>query len=359
MPFDPFRNLVTLAGLQTLDTDATADNVTESPAPGTAGPALGGGTPATADVAEIIEPDPDRDTGEGQLGLGKDLDMRTFSGPLFGTAIDVHEPIQGFLGNCPLVAVLCAMAHVPRQNRRLRNNILKEVAMPVESNRHRKGYEYFSADRPSPLPMASPGGPFTSDRLIAVRFQRPFPYQPLSTDVFEAGRLRQRLDAPGAVPVTAVLFIDLRFNAVHYARGASGALWPALIEKAYAVGRGVNTYQGLEGTVGLAEAMRDMTGFAEEESLIEAETTDGGTLPPITTPRLRRWLSEHASRPIILGSPDDAPDVVGNHTFAVIGYDSANVTVVNALEELPAARTTTVPMTAIRDNFHDIVRGPV
>ncbi|MEX2455198.1 MAG: hypothetical protein WD470_10870 [Rhodospirillaceae bacterium] len=355
MPFDPFRNIATLAGLQTLDTEATDDSVTDSTAPGAARPALGGGTPPTADTADMVEPDPDHDTGKGRLGLGSDLGMKVFAGALFNGPPSMHEPIQGFLGNCPLCAVLCAMAHVPAQRQRLRSDILKEVAMPVESNRQRKGYEYFSNVRPSPLPMASPRGPFTSDRLIAVRFQRTFPVQALATDVLEAGRLRQRLDAPGSVPVTSVLFVDLRFNAIHYMRGASGALWPALIEKAYAVGRGANTYQGLEGTIGLAEAMRDMTGSAEEEHLVDSP---GDTLPPIANKKLNAWLAEHATRPVILGSPGNAPLVTGNHTFAVIGKTQTTVTVIDALEETPATREVTVPMAEIRDNFHEIVRGP-
>ncbi|MBE9111196.1 hypothetical protein IQ273_17460 [Nodosilinea sp. LEGE 07298] len=127
MLFDPFRNIVTLAGLQTLDTDATDDTVTDSAALGTAQPALGGGTPPTADTADIVEPDPDRDTGEGNLGLGKDLGMKVFTGALFNGAPSMHEPIQGFLGNCPLAAVLCAMAHVPAQRQRLLNDILKSL----------------------------------------------------------------------------------------------------------------------------------------------------------------------------------------------------------------------------------------
>jgi hypothetical protein len=355
MPFDPFRNIVTLAGLQTLETEATDDTVTGSTAPSTAQLALGGGTPTTADTADMVEPDPDRNTGEGSLGLGKDLGMRVFAGALFNGAPSMHEPIQGFLGNCPLAAVLCAMAHVPAQRQRLRNDILKEVALPVESNRQRNDYEYFSAARPSPLPMASPHGPFKSDRLIAVRFQRTFPVQALSTDVFEAGRLRQRLNAPGSVPVTGVLFVDLRFSQIHYMRGSGGALWPSLIEKAYAVGRGQNTYQGLEGTVGLAEAMRDMTGAAEEEHLVNGP---GDTLPEITTKRLNTWLSQHDNRPIILGSPPDSPLVTGNHTFAVIGKTRTTVTVIDALESTPAAREVVVPIAEIRDNFHEIVRGP-
>ncbi|MEM6544456.1 MAG: hypothetical protein AAF680_06115 [Pseudomonadota bacterium] len=355
MTFDPFRNIVTLAGLQTLDTEATDDTVTNSVAPNTAQPALGGGTPPTVDTATLVEPDPDRDTGEGNLGLGKDLGMKVFTSALFNGAPSMHEPIQGFLGNCPLAAVLCAMAHVPAQRQRLRNDILKEVALPVESNRQRKGYEYFSANRPSPLPMASPSGPFKSDRLIFVRFQRTFAAQSLSTDPSEAAQLRQRLNAPASVPVTGVLFVDLRFNVIHYMRGSGGALWPSLIEKAYAVGRGQNTYQGLEATVGLAEAMRDMTGFAEEEHLVNGP---GDTLPEITTKRLNTWLSQHDNRPIILGSPPNAPLVTGNHTFAVIGKTKTTVTVIDALESTPTAREVVVPLAEIRDNFHEIVRGP-
>lgn len=303
----------------------------------------------------MVEPDPDWDTGEGSLGLGKDLGMRVFTGALFNGAPSMHEPIQGFLGNCPLAAVLCAMAHIPAQRQRLRNDIFKEVALPVESNRQRKGYEYFPADRPSPLPLASPSGPFKSDRLIAVRFQPTFPVQALSTDSLEAARLRKRLDAPGSVPVTSVLFVDLRLSTLHYMRGSGNVLWPSLIEKAYAVGHGQNTYQGLEGTIGLAEAMRHMTGFAEEEHLVNGP---GDTLPEITTKRLNTWLSQHGKRPIILGSPPNAPLVTGNHTFAVIGKTSTTVTVLNALKATPAEREVVVPLGEIRDNFHEIVRGP-
>ena len=355
MAFDPFLNIATLAGLRTLDTDATRADATFSFAVGAAGPALGGGTPPASDTADIVEPDPDRNTGEGDLGLGRDLGMKVFGAALFNGPPSRHEPIQGYLGNCPLGAVLCAMAHVPRQRQRLQDDILKEVAMPVESNRQRKDYEYFVNDRPSPLPMASPRGPFTSERLIAVRFQRTFPVQALSTDVLEAARLRERLDAPGSVPVTPVLFVDLRFDDLHYMRGASGALWPALIEKAYAVGRGANSYQGLEGSVGLAEAMRDLTGFAEEQHLVPAA---GDSLPPITDRTLEAWLAQHAGRPVILGSPGHAPMVQGNHTFAVIGKTGTTVTVIDAREETPDKREVDVPMSRIRENFHEIVRGP-
>ncbi|MEM9945503.1 MAG: hypothetical protein AAF810_05495 [Cyanobacteria bacterium P01_D01_bin.36] len=355
MPFDPFRNIITLAGLQTLDTEATDDTVTDSAAPSTAQPALGGGTPPTADTADMVEPDPDYETGVGNLGLGEDLDMKVFAGALFNGAPSMHEPIQGFLGNCPLAAVLCAMTHVPAQRQRLRNDLFKEVALPVESNRQRKGYEYFSAKKPSPLPMASPSGPFKSNRLIAVRFQRSFPVQSLSTDSLEAGRLRKRLDASGAVPVTSVLFVNLRSSAIHYMRSSVGALWPSLIEKAYVVGRGQNTYQGLQATVGLAEAMRDMTGGAEEEHLVNGPED---TSPEINTKRLNTWLSQHKKRPIILGSPLNAPLVTGNHTFAVIGKTKTTVTVIDALKSTPAEREVVVPLAEIRDNFHEIVRGP-
>ncbi|MBE9111197.1 hypothetical protein IQ273_17465 [Nodosilinea sp. LEGE 07298] len=203
--------------------------------------------------------------------------------------------------------------------------------------------------------MASPSGPFKSDRLIAVRFQRTFLVQALSTDALEAARLHKRFNAPGSVPITGVLFVDLRFNAIHHMRGSNGALWPSLIEKAYAVGRGQNTYQGLESTVGLAEAMRDMTGFAEEEHLVNVP---GDTLPEIAPERLNTWLSQHGRRPIILGSPPNAPFVTGNHTFAVIGKTKTTVTVIDALESTPTAREVVVPLAEIRDNFHEIVRGP-
>ncbi|MEM6343536.1 MAG: hypothetical protein AAF927_06630 [Bacteroidota bacterium] len=356
MAFDPLQNIFTLPGLQALNTEATHDGVTNSPAPNAAQPALGGGTPPTADTADIVEPDPDYETGEGNLGLGKDLGMKIFDEPLFVGALSMHEPIQGFLGNCPLAAVLCAMAHVPAQRNRLRNEIIKEVAMPVASNRQRKPYEYFPTDLPSPIPMASPKGPFLSDRLLAVRFQRTFPVQALSTDIFEAGRLRKRLNAPKSVPVSSVLFVDLRFNEIHYMKSASGALWPSIIEKAYAVGRGQNTYQGLEGSIGLAEVMRDLTGSAEEEHLVNGPDD---TLPEITDKKLKSWLSQHTQRPIILGSPPTATLVTGNHTFAVIGKTKTTVKVIDALESDPASREIEVPMANIRENFHEIVRGPI
>jgi hypothetical protein len=60
--------------------------------------------------------------------------------------------------------------------------------------------------------------------------------------------------------------------------------------------------------------------------------------------RLDAWLSQHASRPIVLGSPGDAPLVTDDHTFAVIGKTATTVTVIDPAVATPGTREVTVPL---------------
>lgn len=358
--FDPYANEVTAAGLATLQTDATDNSATMSPAPAAAAPALGGGVPSVRVVQKLVEPGPDINSGAAKLGLGDRLIMKDFSGLLWAGDPDMHEPVQGFLGNCPLSAVLCAMAHVPNQRARLRRDIISSRTIEVHSNRQRKASEYFVNDVPNPLPYVSVPGPFETNRLIFVRFQRIFVTHTVGRTPEESVQIAALVNKLASVPVTSVLHVNTDHGGIHYMFTMNGALWPSIIEKAYAVGRGHNSYQGINADVGLAEAMRDMTGSAEEEHLVVTPNPGGPPPPPpITNKQLRTWLGGHSSRPTILGSPD-APtrtDVTPNHTFAVIGFNGKNVTVINALEETPAAREVTVPFAELRGNFAEIVRG--
>ena len=61
MPFDPFLNIATLAGLQTLDTEATDDSVTDSAAIDAARPAWGAAP----------RPPRTRPTWSNQIPIGK------------------------------------------------------------------------------------------------------------------------------------------------------------------------------------------------------------------------------------------------------------------------------------------------
>jgi hypothetical protein len=372
MAFDPRANPVTAYGFEALRTEALETTVLDSAAVSAAGPAVGGGA-APGVALRITEPGPDAETGEMDLGLGDDLVMRVFTEDLFDGDPDVHQPIQGFLGNCPLAAILCAMAHVPAQRRRLRHEIVVERPIEVHSSRQRRAFEWFSTDVPAPLPRDPPTGHHVSFRLFQITFKATFhgtirtlDLQGLTDDEKRAMReiYLRFLTRPSVVPTTPVLFTDLNAGGVvHYMRTpAPLALWPSIIEKAYAIGRGQNSYDGINNDIGLAECMQDMTGFAIEEHLIADEPVpeQPPPPPPVTDQTLRRILHRHNRRPTILGSigtPADAR-IRGNHTFAVTRFQSGDVRVVDPIEETPATREITIPFNELRDSFGEVVQGP-
>lgn len=353
--FNPFANLFTAPGLNALLAPAVADSVTTSPAPAAANPALGGGTVAPGVTATLTEPSPDQFSGYLGQGLGDKLTMRSFSTALFDGDPDMHEPVQGFLENCPLAAVMCAMAHVPKQRARLKNDIIKTLKIPVSSQRIRRDWEYFVGSEPSPLPTV---GPFATKQLHFVTFARSFAHQKLADTPGAEAQIRAAFASPNAVPVSDVLHVNTNHGGLHYMHTFTGAaLWPCIIEKAYAVGRGHNSYDNIRHDVGLAEAMRDMTGAAEEEHLVAGP---GDTLPAIKDKALKSWLDAHATRPTIMGSIDSAPhpNLVQGHTYAVVGWDGTDVTLIDALENTAAARLVKVPFGQLRANMGEIVRGP-
>lgn len=103
---DQLANIFTSYGLAATDSEAVESEVLATSALESA-PVLGLLAPAP-DAFRTKEPGPD-----AQAKLGDKLVLETFTDPLFAGTPSEYEPVQGFLDNCPLVAVLTAMAHVP------------------------------------------------------------------------------------------------------------------------------------------------------------------------------------------------------------------------------------------------------
>ena len=117
-------------------------------------PVVGSAAPATgAAVQEITEPGPDIETGQLEKGFGDRLVMGVVSEPIFAGDPSQDEPVQGYLLNCPLAAVLCAMAHTPVGRKRIRGMVRRRRSLQPPTPGHRVLHERRAGNSPRARPV--------------------------------------------------------------------------------------------------------------------------------------------------------------------------------------------------------------
>ena len=166
------------------------------------------------------------------------------------------------------------------------------------------------------------------------------------------------------IQVTNVLHQDSDFaNAIHYMSATSGALWPALIEKAHAVRSPQNSYDALRASLTPLGVMRDFNGSARMEFLNPATAATGGGTAA-TAKKVKKMLHRHANLPTVLGSlsgedgePAPAAPVIADHAYAVVDFDGTTVTLIEAQERTPSSRRVEVAFAGLEDNFGEIVQA--
>jgi len=243
-----------------------------------------------ASVVELIEPEP----AFGQAVALQDVNLPLFVGGQSVPATD--DMMQGALNNCPVAAILAALAHVAPES--LAGMISRSTA-DVRSRR-----------RSDP----AGGTPYRTDRLYTVQFR--------------AGN-----------PVQLSSFLYYTAGAIAYAHSPDDrASWMSYIEKAYAVFRGGNSYNRLNTTTQMGEAptvnrvMEDLAGpfdYADmEENLIYRSGFDP---VPLTDAILREMLGQAGQRVTVAGSAvSGVPEnVVRNHAYTVLGRRRNTVTLRN------------------------------
>lgn len=227
-----------------------------------------------------IEPTPIGGPGGGNLQL---LDVQQ---PPFGhQGPQINDVVQGAISTCPAAAAMMAMAHA------------NPAAIPSMFTNFQNG----------------------SPRVYSIQFRR------------RNARV---------VRVTTRFYHQGR--RLIYASSPNRVIWPSLLEKAYAVFAGGNSYRGLarsQRQLGnppdVSQVMQDFVGnfgwIAHTNSQNVTQPLSG--LPSSQRRNLTRALRQAGDRPTIAASlganVPTATNVVANHAYAVLGYSHKRVSLRN------------------------------
>lgn len=220
---------------------------------------------------EITEPSP--------VFMHRGLTLKNVVTRLFDGDPRAEDVIQGAIGNCPLAAVLVALAHT--KPARLKSMISEQTLDVVSKD---KSDTTFSVK---------------TDKLLTVQFRKGNP-----------------------VEMSRLLYHN-KDNDLFYASASRDVSWVSFIEKAYAVWRGGNGYNGLNDTTTVNgpptanKVMEDLVG--EYEFAVPANTSDKDLLA---------MLADAKKHPTIGASnaqlPEESP-IVASHGYAVMGVAGKTV----------------------------------
>jgi hypothetical protein len=229
---------------------------------------------------------------------------------LAGTGSDFgfKDVKQGELANCPLAALLAAHAHTD-SGRKLIGKWVSEKAGAIETD---------LAAIAGKLADVPPGKIIRSNRYFAVQ---------LGGQAFD---------------VSPVLYTDeARDPSPIYMSSPDSALWPCMIEKAFAIK--VGTYDDLDDDTKwtVNKIWETVTGVAP-----------GGFSVASNTPQSKivEAAKLASSVPTLAASRDDATDVTSHHGFAVLGMSKGNLN----LYDPSAARTLSISIDKFRGSFQAI-----
>lgn len=373
---DPLTNIYTRYGFAAADTSVTEAQVTDASGMTDVNTALGV-TPVTGSDLAVSgeEPGPDH-----FARMGDDLKLKVFSDPLFSGELHHGQPVQGFLNNCPLIAVLTAMLRVPQTRSVIAaGGLVRERVGKFSTFRVRRYEEYLVGEAPEEMPRL-PGKHtnFEGDRYFsAVFFQGARNHHAGVDDqvtIWFDGHTETQLISPvfyywqAASPPLSLF----------YAHSTTSVLYPSAIEKAYVglkSGSGPHNYQVINDGLYLGEVMFEVCGYARQGFMDQIPNQSNPLLPDS---RWKNWLKQNHKRPTVLASKlskdsqadgsddsyyvEDENLVVPSHAYPVIGYDgkAQSITVINVLKEIGQAdRIVSIPLAMVKANFYAIAQGPL
>jgi len=241
---------------------------------------------SAAAVVELVEPEP----VFGQPTALRDVDLPLFAGE--GALPAAADVVQGALDNCPVAAILAALAHVDPES------VVGMVQRSTADVRSRR-----SSDPPG-------SATYRTSRLYTVQFR-----------------------SGGPVRVSSYLYYTQ--GAIAYAHSPEDrAAWMSYIEKAYAMMRGGGSYNRLGRTTHLGEAptvnrvMEDLAGTYDFADLAENQMyRSGADAVPLTDAMLRDMLGRADRRATVAASASSGvpAGVVPNHAYTVLNRSRAAV----------------------------------
>jgi hypothetical protein len=364
-------NIFTRAGVLATDASAVLGTAAAETDVAASAAILGQTAPGKKPPFQVVEPAPDN-----RAELGDELELVVFAEPLFqdDNPLPGH-PVQGYVDNCPLVAVLVAMLHVPALRAAVRHGLVRERAHPFSTHRTRMTFEYKVGDPALDQPMRRlPGAKtnFEGTRVFDVTFFK----NPQTFHIGPNGDILVHAIGPTAHQRATPVYYRLQNTGnslnLYYAHSMRRELYPAAIEKAYVHHHSpanLPNYQTINVGLPLADVMFELAGYARQGWIAQSPTDedeDDAQSPPkaelLGTQRLGKWLRRHRDRPTVLASKSgfaDVAPIVKDHAYPVVGLTQDTITVVNVLKESGEMdRTVTLPRGDIAKYFFLIVQGP-
>jgi hypothetical protein len=291
--------------------------------------------PGPPQAQQAVLEEPDLDSGALQLALeyyaknpgvqSRALKMSELQGPPFPKDPVYSEVEQGYLLNCPIPAVMAAIAHVKDGPAKLRT-MITEVKGVIQSERNPNLSELYDKE-------------------------------PFKKEVYQSARIFEVSFATAKVKVTPWIFYDQRKaspGSIVYGSSTLGAPWPSILEKAYAAAYSNNSYNGLDNATA-ETVLQNMYGAGRQE--------------PIATGNLAKILEGHGKHPTIVGSLNNQPDaaITGNHAFAVVGFTKKTKkdkgktvldedTSIVTLYDANSTSETQITVTALKARFGEVVQ---
>src|SRR5258707_6346115 len=270
---------------------------------------------ATKAVAKTLAmPDPTQKSKTMLLARAVDWNLAKAS-PL------TEDIKQGELGTCPIGSILAALANTPTGKNRINNLITEYTGAAVKTT-------------------------FSKDILhtLTSRFGGDPDYRPPKKEILSKRYFSVKLDSPVEVSdVFYVRYTDGSDVDMVFMGSPKEALWPCVIEKAFAAK--IGNYDDIddESKHSANEFWTVLVGAPQQVLSID-DKTDLNKISAIAKPAARA--------PAISASKEDATLVFPDHGFAILGIEGSNIRLYN-----PHGKKESVSLTEFRQNFKNILSG--
>src|SRR3984885_2490297 len=243
------------------------------------------------------------------------IQARSISWDLAKDVPSERDVKQGELANCPVAAILAAMAHTAGGRKRIDSLITEYVNTQVKTTFSKEVLATLSSKLDDDSDYKRPEKEILSKRYFAVNLG-------------------------SSIEVSDVFYINYTegsdVNPI-YMDSPRKALWPCVIEKAYAV------------KIGSYDDLDDDTKHTVNEfwTVLVGSKPDGFSITESTDlTKISAAAKAAGTIPTIAASKDDATKVTAHHGYAVMGIQGSTIELYN-----PYARTEKLSLTDFRSSF--------
>lgn len=228
---------------------------------------------------------------------------------------------QGELGTCPIGSILAAMANTPGGKARINSLVIEYTGIPIKTTFSKEILDTLNARIKGDPDYKSPKKEILSNRYFSVKLN-------------------------SSVEVSDVFYIRYTDGSdvdMVYMGSAKAALWPCVIEKAFA--QQIGNYDDLDDeTKHSANEFWAVLVGAPPQVLTIDEKTDLSKISAIA--------KSAGQIPAIGASKDDATLVLHDHGFAILGIQGSKIQLYN-----PHGKKESISLADFRHEFKNILSG--